>query len=134
MPEALGQNCPQLVFRPQTTNVRVLGSENFFHIKLHKILHQISSYFQILGPFWQSYECLFLETCKNTLQKSSFLCHFRYVRSLYVFLSKKTPFFGALKFQYLRNRLDKFKKWAHSDILSLRVFKWCKNQIILIKF
>ena len=49
-------------------------------------------------------------------------------------MSDKTPFFGALKFKYLRNRLAKFKKWAHSEILSLRAFKWCKNQIILIKF
>ena len=43
----------------------------FFYIKLHKILHQVSSYFQILGPFWQRDECLFPENCKNTSQKSS---------------------------------------------------------------
>ena len=63
---------------------------------------------QILGHFWQSYECLFPENCKKT-------------------------FFGALKSRHLRNRLAKFKKWAHSEILSLRAFKWCKNQII-VKF
>ena len=49
-------------------------------------------------------------------------------------MSKKNPFFGALKFKYLRNRLAKFKKWVHSEILWLRAFKWCKNQIILTKF
>ena len=29
LPRALGPNCPKLVFRDQTTNVRVFGSENF---------------------------------------------------------------------------------------------------------
>ena len=31
----------------------------FFNVKLPKILHQISADFQILGYFWQNYECLF---------------------------------------------------------------------------
>ena len=48
LPKALGQNCPKLVFRLKTPNVRALESKN---VKLHKILHQISSYFQILGHF-----------------------------------------------------------------------------------
>ena len=69
---------------------------------------------------------------QKTLQKSSFWCHLRYVTSLYSL--SKTPFFGALKFKYIRNRLDRFKKWAHSEILPLRAFKWSKSQIILIKF
>ena len=30
LPKALGPNCPKLVFRPQTPNFRVVGSENFF--------------------------------------------------------------------------------------------------------
>ena len=51
LPKALGLNCPNLLFRPQIPNAKPLGSEIFFHIKLHKILHQISSYFQILGHF-----------------------------------------------------------------------------------
>ena len=70
---------------------------------------------------------------QKSFQKSYFWCHFRYVSSLYVF-AKKTLFFGALKFKYLQNRFAKFKKWAHSEIHSLRAFTWCKNQIILIKF
>ena len=46
----------------------------------------------------------------------------------------KEPFFWALKVKYLRNHLAKLKKWAHSEILMLRAFKWCKNQIIFKKF
>ena len=30
LPKALDPNCPKLVFRYQTPNVRVLGSENLF--------------------------------------------------------------------------------------------------------
>ena len=36
---------------------------------------------------------------------------------------------GALKLKYLWNHSVKFKKWAHSEILSLRAFKWCQNQL-----
>ena len=64
-------NCRKLVFRSQTTNVRALESKNFY-VKLHKILHQISFYFQILGHFWQSYECLFPENCKKPFKNLLF--------------------------------------------------------------
>ena len=131
LPKALCPNCSKLVFRSQTPNVWVLGSVIYF--KLHKILHQISSYFTILVHFWQSYECLFPENCKE-LFKNSLFCA---ISDMQVpsSLVQKNPFYGALKFKYLWNRLAKFKKWAHSEILSLlRAFKWCKNQIILIKF
>ena len=72
--KALGPNFPKLVFMPQTPNVKGLGSLFFFflfffffffHVKLNKILYQISPYFQILNYFWQSYECLFPENCKK---------------------------------------------------------------------
>ena len=37
LPKALDLNCSKLVFRPQTRNVRVFGSEIFLNVKLHKI-------------------------------------------------------------------------------------------------
>ena len=101
----------------------------FFHVKFHKILHQISPYFQILGHFWQSNEYLFPEISKKPFFLVPFqVCKFPLKSCL------KKPAFLSTKIEYLRNRLVKFKKWAHSDILSLRAFKWCKNQIILKKF
>ena len=54
LPKALGPNCPKLVFRPQAKpdgECQSFGICKFFHVKLHKILLQISSYFQILGNF-----------------------------------------------------------------------------------
>ena len=67
--KALGPNFPKLVFMSQTPNVKGLGSLFFFffffHDKLNRILYQISPYFQILGYFWQSCECLFAENCKK---------------------------------------------------------------------
>ena len=51
----LGPNCPKLGFK--------FGIWIFFHVKIHKVLHQISSYFQILGYFWESYERLYPENC-----------------------------------------------------------------------
>ena len=63
---------------------------------------------------------------KKTFQKSFFFFFFG--------LSQNIPFFEALTFKYLQNPLVKLKKWAHSEILSLMAFKWCKNQVILIKF
>ena len=67
LPKALCPNCSKLAFRPQTSNVRVLGSE------LHKILHQISSYFTILGhSSRQSYEYLLPENCKKPFKNSLF--------------------------------------------------------------
>ena len=96
---------------------------NYFHVKFHKILHQISPCFQNLGHFWQSYECLFAEICTKI-----FWCHCHFKSCL------KKPVFRAWKLKYFWNGLVKFKKRAHSEILSLRAFKWCKNKIILIKF
>ena len=69
----LGPNCPKLVFMPQIPNDIALGSENFF-IKLHKILHQLSSYF--FGHFGQSVYSQKIAK-KKPLQKSSFWCRFR---------------------------------------------------------
>ena len=40
----------------------------FFHVKLHKI----SFCLQILGPFWQSYECLFPEKSKKPFKNLLF--------------------------------------------------------------
>ena len=93
--------------RPQTSEFRDL---KIFHIKIHKILHQICTYFQILDPFWQSYQCLFPENCKNTLQESSFWCHFRYVRSLQVF--PKNPIFWSTKTQISLQTLGQIWKMS----------------------
>ena len=101
----LGPNCPKLVFKPQTLNVRALGSEIFFQVKLYKILHKISPY-----KFWVIFDKVMSVYSQKTHQKRpSKAC-------------LKNPFFGALKFKYLQNPLAKFKKWAHSEILSLRAF------------
>ena len=99
---------------------------NYFHVKFHKILHQISTCFQNLGHSWQSYECLFAEICTKT-----FWCHFQVCKFPLKSCLKK-PVFWARKLKYFWNGLVKFKKRAHSEILSLRAFKWCKNKIILM--
>ena len=49
------------------------------------------------------------------------------------FLTKLWMFIPR-KLQKALQKSKKLKKWAHSEILSLRAFKWCKNQIILTKF
>ena len=46
--------------------------QKFFYVKLHKIFHKTRSYFQILGHFWQSSECLFPENCKKTIKNLFF--------------------------------------------------------------
>ena len=71
LPKVLGPNCPELGFRSQTKR-QSFGIWIFFHVKFHKILHQISSYFQILGFFWQSYERLFPEHCKKASKNFHF--------------------------------------------------------------
>ena len=57
-PKGFGPKLLKLVFRPDP-KCQTFGIWKFFHAKLHKILHQISSFFPILGHFWQSSECLF---------------------------------------------------------------------------
>ena len=49
--KGLGPKLPQTSFRPQTSNVHSFEIQIFFHVKLHKILHKASTYFQILGHF-----------------------------------------------------------------------------------
>ena len=61
--KALSPNCPKLVFRPQTSNVRALRSGIF--VMSSSIKFCIRSCLQILGHFWQSYKCLFPENCKK---------------------------------------------------------------------
>ena len=51
-----------------------------------------------------------------------------------VFCRSFLRFFWALKVKYLQNLLVKFKKWAHSEIFSLRAFKWSADQLCLRKF
>ena len=58
----LSHNSWVLVLDPRRQS---FGIWFFFHVKFHKILHQISPYFQILGHFWQSNECLFPEISKK---------------------------------------------------------------------
>ena len=49
LPNALAPNCSKLVFSPRPKMSCVI--RKIFHVELHKILHQISSYFQIFGDF-----------------------------------------------------------------------------------
>ena len=51
LPKALGPNCLKLSFLTLDPKCQNFGIWKFFHVKLHKILHQLSSYFQILGQF-----------------------------------------------------------------------------------
>ena len=88
-------------------NLKEFWVVQVFSCQAHKILHHRSSYFQILGHFWQSYECLFLENWKRNLQKSYFWCDFRHV------IYKESTFFGALKLKCFWSCLTKFKKWSH---------------------
>ena len=93
LPKDLEPNCPKLGFRFQTPNVIALGSQSFFVSIFYKILHQISPYFQVLGHFWQSYECLSSENCKKAFFLVSFeICKFP-LKSLlkkFLFLSTKS--------------------------------------------
>ena len=50
--QALGPNWPKQVFRPQTSKCQSFGIWKFFHVKLHKILHKISSF----SNFWVIFE------------------------------------------------------------------------------
>ena len=86
---------PRLLFRLQTLNARDLGSHMFFMSS--SIEFWISYYFQILGHFWQSYECLFQGNCKNPF-KIFFLVQFH----IYKFPLKsclKNPVFCSIKIQ-----------------------------------
>ena len=49
--KGLGPKLPKTSFTPQTPNVHSFEIQIFFHVKLHKILHKASTYFQILGDF-----------------------------------------------------------------------------------
>ena len=91
-----------------------------FHVKLHNILHETSLYLQILDHFGQSYECLFPENCKKPIKNLPFGA---IPDSSLQILSKKHPFFGALKFKHLWDGLAKFKKQTHPEILSLSSLK-----------
>ena len=94
--KAFGPNCSKLIWRPHP-DPKSHSSEiqKFFHAKLHKILHETGTYFQILHHFWQSYECFFPENGKKAHQNSSFRCHSRYV-SFPKVLPENTTFFGML--------------------------------------
>ena len=91
--KALSLNSPKLVFQPQTPNVS-FGVWKKFYVKLHKILHQISSYFQIFGHFWRSYESLIP---KNP-SKVFFLVPFQ-MCNLPLTLVLKNPVFWSTEFQ-----------------------------------
>ena len=95
LPKALGPNCPKLVFRPQTTNVRVLGSEIFFissSIKFawNKLL--FSNCGSFLTKLWV-FICRKLQ--KEKIAKIPFknMCHFRCV----ILLSNLDPSKSCLK-------------------------------------
>ena len=71
LPKALSPNCSKLAFRPQTSNVRVLGSE------LHKILHQISSYFTILVILLDKVMSIYSQKIAKNPSKIVFLVPFQ---------------------------------------------------------
>ena len=132
-PKALGPNCPKLVFRPQMPNVKALGSKIFFLSSSIKFCIK----WALIFKFWVIFDNVmnvYSQKIAKKLSKIFFLVPFQICKFPLSLVQKKHPFFGTLKFKYLWNPLAKFKKWAYSEILSLRAFKWCKNQIILIKF
>ena len=78
LPKALGPNCPKLVFRLETPNARVLGSENVLcqapqHFASNKLL------FSNFGSFDKVTSAYSKKIAKKTLHKYSFWCHFKYV-------------------------------------------------------
>ena len=98
-------------------------------------MHETSPYSQILGHFWQNYESLFPENCKEKPFKN-FL--FGVISDIQVpsMSCLKKPLLWSTKIQNLQNHLIKIKKSAYTEILSLtlRAFEWCRNQIILKRF
>ena len=85
------------------------------------------------GHFRQSFECLFPENCKKLFRNLLFGAISAIWLPSKSWLKKLV--FWSTKIQISPEPLGQIlKKWAHSEILSLRAFKWCKNQIILIKF
>ena len=64
-------NCPKLVFKPQTPNFKVLKSKTF-HVKVHKILHKTSPYFQNLVDFWRRHEGFSPRKLLKSIKKALF--------------------------------------------------------------
>ena len=103
----LGPSFPKLVFSSQTPDVTALGSKIFFMSS--SIIFCMKQAF--IFKFWFLFDkvmSVFSQKLAKNLSKVFFLLPFQIV--LFKSCLKKTPFFGALKFKYLRKRLTKFKK------------------------
>ena len=107
LPNALAPNCSKLVFSPRPKMSCVIWKN--FHVELHKILHQISSYFQIFGHFWQSCACLFQKIAKN-LSKILFFVLFQ-ICKFPLSLALKRPSFWR-KVQISPELLDQIWKMS----------------------
>ena len=107
--KALGPNCPKLVLKPQTPNLTALRCKKFFMSSFIKFCMKQTLIFKFYVTFDEGMSVCSRKIVKKPHQNSSFWCHSRHVSFPQV-LSENTPFFGALKFKYLRNRLVNFKK------------------------
>ena len=88
--EVFGHKSPKTSFQAPDSKFYRSRNKFSFHVKLHKILHKTSPYFQHLDIFWQSYVGLIPENWKKTHQNYSFWYHSRYVSSLKNYLSWRT--------------------------------------------
>ena len=96
-------------------------------------MHKASTYFQILGHFWQSYECLFPENGKTAHQNSSFWCHSRYVLSLRAFKWCRNKKKWSFKFGWPPYLVFKFflpSYFFGSRLRCYRVSNSCSNVLI----
>ena len=105
----LGPSFPKIVFRPQTPNVRVFGSKkHFISTSINLCMKQT-----LIFKFWVNFHKVmsdYSQKLQKTHQKSSFGA-IPDKKILYkTCLKIQPPFFGALKSEYLRNRLAKLKK------------------------
>ena len=134
LPKALGLNCPNLEcpFQALDHKHQSLGIWKFFISRSIKFCIK----YALIFKFWTLFDKV-ISVYSQKIAKIPFKNLLFGAISDMQDPSKsslKTLFFGALKFKYLCKRLAKFEKWAHSEILSLRAFIWCKNQIILIRY
>lgn len=107
----LGPNCLYVDFSPQTPYFTILGSKNVFHVKLHKMLHKVSPYFQNLDNFWLGNKDLIPEKAKKPIRNTLFGT----ILGMQVPCKSclKKPFLRALKFLSAKKFwkcLAKFKK------------------------
>ena len=112
--KVFGPNCPKLVYKAPDPKSHSFEIQKNFHVKLHKILHETSTYFQILHHFRQSYECFFPENGKKahqykSLSKFFFLVPFQICKSP-LSLVWKYPLFWCAKIEIFLEQLGQISK------------------------